>query len=105
MPFFNTVLKWAQYAPLIMEAFKAVAPKEETHGTDDTTRAALADLRKDVVERLSELEDELVRTKARARELESTLTTLQLWVWIGGGALGLMNVLLLVLVILALVHH
>ena len=105
MPFFNNFLKWAQYAPLVLEAFRAVAPKEAGHEADDSSRTALAELRKDVIERIAELEDELVRTKARTRELESMLATLQLWVWIGTGGLGLLTIIALIFAILALVHH
>ena len=106
MSFMSTVLKLAQYYPLVTDVIRAVVPsKSAQEPADNAAVAALTDLRKDVIGRMGELESELVRTKSRLHELETTVNTLQLWVWIGGGALGLLMVILLVLVIFALARH
>jgi uncharacterized coiled-coil DUF342 family protein len=86
-----------QYVPMAYQFVKAVMPAASRN--DDEVREELDAFHRNVTGRLSEMEEEIARLRARVREVESLAMGLQLWLWIGGGALFILVIVLLILVI------
>lgn len=98
MPNFGSLLKMAQYAPMIFEFFKAIMPSAaapEPH-RDDEALQELARFQRNVESRIADMEEEIVRLRARVREAESLVMSLQLWLWIGLASTFVLAILALI---------
>jgi len=102
MPGIGTIWKFFQYLPVIMEVSKAILPKEPEVRPDTATHEDLDDFKKQLNDRISELESEQTRLRARIRELETSLNWLRTLLYIG---LGASFVLILIFLIIVLVRH
>lgn len=82
----GSMLKFAQYIPFVMDVIKGfnktqqpAAPAVDTH-----TREMLDDFKKDVLARLSTLEEEQTRLRTRLKETQSSLDFYRVFVWLFG---------------------
>jgi len=97
MPNLGIIWKIVQYMPAIMNIAKTVMPSNRP-AVQDETHDELEHFQRAVSGKLSDMEEEIVRLRARVREVESLAMGLQLWLWIGLAALFILFVILLILV-------
>jgi len=97
VPNLRSIWRMIQYVPMAYQFVKAVMPAASSRSYDET-REELDAFHRNVTGRLSDMEEEIARLRARVREVESLTMGLQLWLWIGGGALFILVVLLMILV-------
>jgi ABC-type nickel/cobalt efflux system permease component RcnA len=94
---FLALLKLMKYVPAAYNIVKTVMPSAQADQRSET-REELEHFQRTVSDRLSDMEEEIARLRARVREVESLATGLQVGLWIGGGALFVLFIILLILV-------
>ena len=106
MPNFGSILKLLKYAPTVIGIIQQVrgSRQEQTAHLDEEiaeTRDALADFKKNILNRVDDLEQENVRLKTRMREVESAFTMLRVLLY----PIGVFALAAFVLALLALIRH
>lgn len=105
MPSLRSIWKLLQYIPVVLEITRAVRPhKQEEHPAGETQQE-LDDFKKNVYQRVEEVEIEQARLRGRLREAESTIALLQVILYGGGGVIALLTLILLVTVILMAINR
>jgi|GEM_PF-2440129 len=100
MPNLGMIWKIVQYIPAVMNIVRTVMPSAKPVMHDET-HEEMEHFQHNVLGKLSDMEEEIVRLRARVREVESLATTLQLSLWIGFAVLFVLVVILLIIVYLS----
>ncbi|HEX2949302.1 MAG TPA: hypothetical protein VHV83_07000 [Armatimonadota bacterium] len=101
MPKLGSYLKLIQYAPMIIGAVKQLrtSPTSEVNEEIAQTKQTLDDIKKNLLSRIEDLENENARLKTRIREVESSVTITRVLVLTSGGAAIVALVLALIAII------
>ena len=105
MPSFSAIWRFFQYLPVIMEVSKAILPKQEEGRRDTATHEELDDFKQNVSERISELENEQTRLRARIRDVETALSWTQTLLYIALIALALVFIFFVIGIAVMLAKH
>ncbi len=105
MPWLSSAMKFFQYLPVVLEVSKAILPKETEARPNSASHEELDDFRKNVNERISEMEEEQTRLRARVRDAETALSWTQTLLYISLGALALVFILFVIGIVVMLARH
>jgi len=105
MGWFSSIMKYSQYLPIILELSKAMMPKEPEIHVSSVAHDELENFKKDISERISEMEEEQSRLRARVRDVESALSWTQTLLYISLGALALVFILFVIIIAVVVAHH
>lgn len=101
MPKLGSYLKLIQYAPMIIGAVKQLRTNSTSEVNEEIaqTKQTLDDIKKNLLSRIEDLENENARLKTRIREVESSVTITRVLVLTSGGAAIVALVLALIAII------
>ncbi len=105
MPWISSFMKFFQYLPVVLEVSKAIMPKEQEVRVNSASHEELDDFKKNVRERIAEMEEEQSRLRARIRDVETSLGWTQTLLYISLGALALVFILFVIIVAVSIAHH
>ena len=97
----GSFLKLLQYVPVIVEVGRMFKPKEaDVRYVEGVSEAEIDEFKRDVTDRLHEMQEEQVRLRARVRDLEITINWMQTLLYIGIGTSIIFVILFLIAIII-----